>query len=148
MKTSHQKFYHPYDPYDIQLDFMQKLYQCIEDGHVGIFESPTGTGKSLSLLCAALTWLRDNERRQIFGEPDQVKDLDWLEQAERSAQAKRVFENRREIETKLNAIRVERLKAQDHKHPAKRVVSSEIRVSSRILVDTTSLTRFERTTAL
>lgn len=123
MKTSHETFHHPYQPYNIQLDFMQKLYQCIENGHVGIFESPTGTGKSLSLLCAALTWLRDNERRQIFGEVGQDKDLDWLERAERSAQAKRVLESRKEIEDKLHAIRLKRSKVQDQKHTAKRVVS-------------------------
>ena len=55
-------FHHPYRPYDIQKDFMLALYDCIDQGKVGIFESPTGTGKSLSLICGALTWLRDNKR--------------------------------------------------------------------------------------
>jgi len=55
-------FHHPYQPYDIQKDFMVDLYDCIEQGKVGIFESPTGTGKSLSLICGSLTWLRDNKR--------------------------------------------------------------------------------------
>jgi chromosome transmission fidelity protein 1 len=36
------KFHHPYEPYDIQLEFMQTLYDCIEQGKIGIFESPTG----------------------------------------------------------------------------------------------------------
>lgn len=36
------KFYHPFEPYEIQRQFMTSLYQCIEDGKVGIFESPTG----------------------------------------------------------------------------------------------------------
>ncbi len=36
-------FHHPYTPYDIQLDFMNAVYECIEQGRVGIFESPTGT---------------------------------------------------------------------------------------------------------
>lgn len=35
-------FRHPYRPYDIQAQFMEALYGCIEDGGVGIFESPTG----------------------------------------------------------------------------------------------------------
>jgi chromosome transmission fidelity protein 1 len=35
-------FHHPYEPYDIQKKFMNALYECIEDGKVGIFESPTG----------------------------------------------------------------------------------------------------------
>lgn len=33
----------PFEPYPIQLDFMKNLYQCIEEGKLGIFESPTGT---------------------------------------------------------------------------------------------------------
>jgi chromosome transmission fidelity protein 1 len=35
-------FYHPFEPYDIQRQFMAGLYQSIEDGKIGIFESPTG----------------------------------------------------------------------------------------------------------
>jgi chromosome transmission fidelity protein 1 len=33
----------PFQPYDIQCEFMKRLYQVIEEGKVGIFESPTGT---------------------------------------------------------------------------------------------------------
>ncbi|KAK1065841.1 ATP-dependent DNA helicase chl1, partial [Friedmanniomyces endolithicus] len=39
------------------------MYDCIERGKVGIFESPTGTGKSLSLICCSLTWLREHRRK-------------------------------------------------------------------------------------
>uniref|UniRef100_K3W6Y0 Helicase ATP-binding domain-containing protein n=1 Tax=Globisporangium ultimum (strain ATCC 200006 / CBS 805.95 / DAOM BR144) TaxID=431595 RepID=K3W6Y0_GLOUD len=50
-------FSFPYDPYAIQLQLMQQLYATIDSQHVGIFESPTGTGKSISLICGALSWL-------------------------------------------------------------------------------------------
>ncbi|KAM4618264.1 ATP-dependent DNA helicase DDX11 [Polymixia lowei] len=43
---------------------MKALYGALEQGKVGIFESPTGTGKSLSLICGALSWLRDYEERR------------------------------------------------------------------------------------
>ena len=33
----------PFPPYDIQEDFMRTLYSVLENGGVGIFESPTGT---------------------------------------------------------------------------------------------------------
>lgn len=54
----------PFPPYPIQKDFMAELYQVLEAGKIGIFESPTGTGKSLSLICGALTWLRDFEQKK------------------------------------------------------------------------------------
>ncbi|XP_005144439.3 ATP-dependent DNA helicase DDX11 isoform X1 [Melopsittacus undulatus] len=58
------RFPFPYTPYAIQEQFMAALYDALEDGRVGIFESPTGTGKSLSLICGALTWLRDFEQKK------------------------------------------------------------------------------------
>ncbi|CAH3126080.1 unnamed protein product [Pocillopora meandrina] len=54
----------PFPPYDIQEDFMKTLYDVLENGEVGIFESPTGTGKSLSLICGALTWLKSYEEKK------------------------------------------------------------------------------------
>lgn len=51
----------PYQPYDIQQGFMAKLFETLDRGKVGIFESPTGTGKSLSLICGSLAWLKHFE---------------------------------------------------------------------------------------
>ncbi|XP_077639407.1 ATP-dependent DNA helicase DDX11 isoform X1 [Lonchura striata] len=58
------RFPFPYAPYRIQEQFMEALYGALEAGRVGIFESPTGTGKSLSLICGALSWLRDWEEKR------------------------------------------------------------------------------------
>uniref|UniRef100_A0A8C9X755 DEAD/H (Asp-Glu-Ala-Asp/His) box helicase 11 n=1 Tax=Sander lucioperca TaxID=283035 RepID=A0A8C9X755_SANLU len=65
-KNGRAQFPFPYQPYNIQEQFMQALYSTLDQGKVGIFESPTGTGKSLSLICGALSWLTDYEenRRQ------------------------------------------------------------------------------------
>ncbi|OBZ69839.1 ATP-dependent RNA helicase CHL1 [Grifola frondosa] len=57
----------PFSPYDIQLDLMRHLYSSIEDRKVTIVESPTGTGKTLSLLCSSLTWLKDEQSRARKG---------------------------------------------------------------------------------
>lgn len=123
MKPSSHKFHHPYDPYSIQLEFMRELYSCIEHGKIGIFESPTGTGKSLSLICAALTWLRDNERRELLGDEDGAAELDWLETAERSARSQQLIDERKEIEEKLEAIRLKNSRLQSHQHRSKKTVS-------------------------
>ncbi|XP_062914373.1 ATP-dependent DNA helicase DDX11 isoform X1 [Mobula hypostoma] len=58
------KFLFPFKPYSIQEEFMAALYNVLEEGKIGIFESPTGTGKSLSLICGALTWLKDFEEKK------------------------------------------------------------------------------------
>lgn len=42
MEPAVKDFHHPYNPYDIQLDLMNIIYQCIAEGKVGILESPTG----------------------------------------------------------------------------------------------------------
>ena len=52
----------PHEPYAIQLDLMRGLYDVLERGGIGIFESPTGTGKTLSVLCSALQWLEVRRR--------------------------------------------------------------------------------------
>uniref|UniRef100_A0A3Q3ARE9 DEAD/H (Asp-Glu-Ala-Asp/His) box helicase 11 n=1 Tax=Kryptolebias marmoratus TaxID=37003 RepID=A0A3Q3ARE9_KRYMA len=63
-KIKSAQFPFPYQPYDIQERFMQALYNALDQGKVGIFESPTGTGKSLSLICGALSWLTDHEEKK------------------------------------------------------------------------------------
>ncbi|XP_077424746.1 ATP-dependent DNA helicase DDX11 [Vanacampus margaritifer] len=64
MENGRFQFPFPYQPYTIQEEFMRSLYSALEHGKVGIFESPTGTGKSLSLICGALSWLTDFENKR------------------------------------------------------------------------------------
>ncbi|XP_042267345.1 ATP-dependent DNA helicase DDX11 [Thunnus maccoyii] len=64
MENVRAQFPFPYQPYKIQEEFMQALYGALDQSKVGIFESPTGTGKSLSLICGALSWLTDFEERR------------------------------------------------------------------------------------
>jgi len=48
----------PFDPYESQLMYMEKVLMSIQQGSYALLESPTGTGKTLCLLCAALSWQR------------------------------------------------------------------------------------------
>lgn len=55
--------YFPYEPYDIQIAYMEKVIDSLENKKNALLQSPTGTGKTLCLLCASLGWL--NYRREI-----------------------------------------------------------------------------------
>ncbi|KAM5135033.1 regulator of telomere elongation helicase 1 [Mantella aurantiaca] len=46
----------PFTPYKCQEDYMSKVIQCLQQGVNGVLESPTGTGKTLCLLCSTLAW--------------------------------------------------------------------------------------------
>ncbi|XP_018604601.2 regulator of telomere elongation helicase 1 isoform X2 [Scleropages formosus] len=46
----------PFTPYPCQQDYMSKVIECLQYKVNGILESPTGTGKTLCLLCASLAW--------------------------------------------------------------------------------------------
>ena len=73
----------PFPPYGCQLELMRELYACLDRGGVGVFESPTGTGKSLSLVCGALQWQRDQQNKEeerLAAEPlaDDDDELSWI----------------------------------------------------------------------
>ncbi|RVE42435.1 hypothetical protein evm_012911 [Chilo suppressalis] len=89
IENSNPTFYFPFQPYAIQEKFMRELYFTLENGKHGIFESPTGTGKSLSICCSALQWLKDYNKKVICDLENQIKtlqqelltvtdDKDWL----------------------------------------------------------------------
>ncbi|KAF7715094.1 Uncharacterized protein PECH_007655 [Penicillium ucsense] len=77
-------FHHPFTPYEIQLQFMEALYGCLEDGKVGVFESPTGDD----------------------GEPD------WMVEFAKKESRRSIVEKRQEFESRLAKIKSdeERLK--------------------------------------
>ncbi|XP_057328796.1 ATP-dependent DNA helicase DDX11 [Microplitis mediator] len=108
------EFPFPFPPYSIQKDFMVNLYSCLDKGNLGIFESPTGTGKSLSIICGALKWLMDYEKnykdtlvKQLSDLNDKLKEIteeskgDWF--SEQTKQRK-VNVERQTVQDKLDAL--------------------------------------------
>ena len=49
--------YFPFKPYDCQENYMSGVIKALEEGDNALLESPTGTGKTLCLLCSTLAWL-------------------------------------------------------------------------------------------
>ncbi|XP_030528633.2 Fanconi anemia group J protein homolog isoform X2 [Rhodamnia argentea] len=68
----------PYQPYGTQLAFMGRvvstLDRALREGHChALLESPTGTGKSLSLLCSTLAWQQNYKAKDQVVNPSQSK---------------------------------------------------------------------------
>lgn len=109
-------FHHPYTPYPIQEHFMTAVYTILSRGpisgnaNIGILESPTGTGKSLSLICASLTWLREFKRKELEdglagGEEEDEGEPEWVLEAARARRRREVVRGRREVEERLGRAR-------------------------------------------
>ncbi|KAG7164976.1 regulator of telomere elongation helicase 1-like [Homarus americanus] len=67
----------PFEPYDVQKTYMSKVIECVQRGENGILESPTGTGKTLCLLCSTLAWLEikkaeHKSRLQVSNTPPKI----------------------------------------------------------------------------
>ncbi|KAL3256382.1 hypothetical protein ABHI18_007609 [Aspergillus niger] len=124
MELQRNDFHHPYSPYDIQLQLMRALYSCLEQGKVAVFESPTGTvskvlisfystctGKSLSLICGSLTWLRDHKRSAFQTAVDNATcdddEPEWMLDFARRESSRMITEKRKELEERLEKTRKE-----------------------------------------
>ena len=53
----------PVKAYPSQIAMMAKIINGLQRGQNSLLESPTGSGKSLALLCAALAWQRKERER-------------------------------------------------------------------------------------
>ena len=121
-------FHHPFEPYDIQQDLMEAIHQCIEERKIGIFESPTGTGKSLSLICASLTWLREHKRQHFKDALNSIQhdddDPEWMIQHARDERRREISQMRADLEARLETVRKREQKTRERnvsgEPPAKR----------------------------
>ncbi|KAH8819716.1 helicase C-terminal domain-containing protein [Xylogone sp. PMI_703] len=107
--TTVKDFHHPYTPYAVQEIFMKTVYQVLEESKIGILESPTGTGKSLSLICGALTWLRDHKRIDFEAGFNRTQDLsgepEWIVEQAKARERRAMLRRLEDIETRLTKAR-------------------------------------------
>ncbi|RZF35683.1 hypothetical protein LSTR_LSTR010004 [Laodelphax striatellus] len=106
------EFPFPFEPYSIQKDFMKNLFRSLEEGKLGIFESPTGTGKSQSLICGSLKWLLEHEERQkrllanqiaklTISDESTEKASDWIKAQARQLEREH---SKRQLQIRLDTI--------------------------------------------
>lgn len=114
-QNKREKFSHPYEPYGIQLQLMQCLYDALSSGKkVAVVESPTGTGKTLSLICSVVSWLRQNKRDLMAGDGDGRDDdedddePDWVDEAYKTSVLDSKLQTMREYEGRLEKLSKER----------------------------------------
>lgn len=73
----------PFEPYELQKNYMEKVIECLQNQTHAVLESPTGTGKTLSLLCSTLAWLQMKKaqvqaERQSGGVPANAHYLETI----------------------------------------------------------------------
>lgn len=130
-------FHHPYKPYDIQLQLMQCIYDVLSNKRkVAILESPTGTGKTLSLICSVITWLRENKADFIIDigknketiledddnddeDDDEDDEPDWVNESYKSSVIDAQLRNFSDYEALLDGLM--------SKMPAKSVIDSDMK---------------------
>ena len=64
----------PFKPYASQIGIASRVLKALDTGTNALLESPTGSGKSLALLCAALAWQeRWKQDRENGGDVDETQ---------------------------------------------------------------------------
>ena len=139
------RFNHPFEPYDVQVKLMKAIFDCIKDDGVGIFESPTGTGKSLSLICAALTWLRQQRPEELETELEKLLQTDsktpeWLLKRAVDEKTREYLASWKEVESRLRTLRT--LEKSKHLEASDEKLSKRRRNDYEILLDTNEEDRF------
>ena len=52
----------PFQPYVPQKLYMERVIEALQTGENALLESPTGTGKTLALLCATIAWSQQHNK--------------------------------------------------------------------------------------
>jgi fanconi anemia group J protein len=63
---------YPFKPYSSQIQLMDKLIRALSSKTHALLESPTGTGKTMALLCGTLAWLQ-NFKEKVDARNEQLR---------------------------------------------------------------------------
>lgn len=92
----------PKEPYEVQKTLMVHAFKAVTEGKNAMLESPTGTGKTLCLLAAALEGARRLNESYAKVRADQ-RDLREAEQARIEVEERKVFADQRKAQIEAAA---------------------------------------------
>ena len=96
----------PFEPYDEQKKLMAHIYDALDKGGISILESPTGTGKSMSIICSSLHWLlnynKHNEKKSNHNDNNSKKEAtpEWVNEffeKQQKQEKEKKLEEKREL---------------------------------------------------
>jgi regulator of telomere elongation helicase 1 len=76
IKLNGYELYFPFEPYDVQNDYMSNVLKAVKEGENALLESPTGTGKTLCLLTSAIAALkqeRDQDNNKVWDREEETE---------------------------------------------------------------------------
>ncbi|KAF9183665.1 Fanconi anemia group J protein [Haplosporangium sp. Z 767] len=71
----------PFTPYRSQQDMMSKIVEALQKKENALLESPTGSGKSLALLCGALAWLEAEKEKRNGQQKQRIRKHEDLQES-------------------------------------------------------------------
>lgn len=134
------KYNHPYEPYDIQMQLMTSIYEDLlssSANKIGFFESPTGTGKTLSLICSVMSYIRANKVTYLLGKDNNDKmlddsdDPDWITSSYEKNLKASIIAPLEAFENSIENYTIKNLSSLDQKAIKKRKIDVEIEGKSR-----------------
>jgi hypothetical protein len=63
----------PHQPYGVQKSFMSQVLRAVDRQENALLEAPTGCGKTLCLLCAALAWQKAQQEKAVKQQQEHSK---------------------------------------------------------------------------
>ena len=125
--------YFPFDAYTIQEDLMREVTNVLDRGGVGIFESPTGTGKSLSVICSTLSWLKSNPihvpKEENKKKEEMCDDMpSWVDDFE--SPVEQHYKDKREELERVWMQRMEKLRREGPRRKRRRKMTSQEEVEN------------------
>ncbi|CEQ40378.1 SPOSA6832_02011 [Sporobolomyces salmonicolor] len=116
LQPSDPSYGFPFQPYAIQKQLMDHVYGALSAGMCTVVESPTGTGKSLSLISSTLTFLRDvrahtrhqlvaSIRASVANSASMKDEPAWVIEHEIKTKLDELDRQERELEERLGKIR-------------------------------------------